>query len=1255
MSSFKGIKVKVISQSGVTEHVVKLETFVLGAQDDADLKLKINGLSRKHLKVKYENGKIFIKDIGSTFGSVLNEEKIKIKKYYECRPADQVLLGAGEQVVQFELLSDGIQQEKVDKSADNRASEVTEDDEDALTEDFALDFNKEESQVTEQASLLSEVTEPDSRMVLEDDEEYDHLSFIADEQQAHQRKIEFEEDSQSKKKSVLDPFVEINWKRKIRGYRDQAALEEKNMVRVMVKKENLERDLDNIQQIRSEMIGEIKLLEKEKGQRLKNLSIQQEESENIQAEIYRLNDDMENLKEKLIIEKKGLFDLQQDLASKSEDLEQEFNEKKHQLNLQISEIENELESKQNEVSDLFKKYEELQEFCNESVEKRKSEEDKAISIKEEAHAILEGAKSKEKEILESIEALKLEINEKSNQVEDLEAALEDLSELNKSKVAEHKALMDSLQNESSEITNQLNQLNQKKKSLLDLIEKENEKYDLLKSKIEADDSEYVQRLKSYKEEVESLEARKKEAITITAELKTTIEELNESKRHLSSEIDQKNIDFKQLKESIDFNKSEEEKVKKTLIELKEKENLLKTQVEEIESRYKLKDDEVKRMEKLYSELERKIESEGNAKRAQINNELEGLNNKLGKLKTQIKESDDLILKKKQEFLEVEESIKKSLERHAMQEQKIDQAKQYLHQEEEKLSDLKNKIDQRKNALEDLSVEFRLKEKDLSVINEDILRIKTEAEKMAEEIVDQAHENSKKELKKLEADLKQEQERHKLVLLEEKQKQLDDIEKHRASVLENLKNQENQILDKAQSVLDEKTKRGNEIVTAAESQAAEIIASSENISAEKLKKVDALYSAEVERAKAESDRILTLARESEEGMDQKAKDKLDQTLREIEDEAQKRRDELELQFEERKKEQERIINELKVIADEEISHKKMQSEMDQKKQKKHEVVAIRKNIEAAINGKLSQISGDISSGHYEDITKEINDIVSKVLDKDYVNEGREKRNLFFSADEFTRQKEKKWWLWFAAKSILAGGLGILLLTNLWVVPAAFKAVYGAITTNQSASDIFLSEHIKAINSRPKFSPVQDDKFKDNYTDNIIYTSGYREKMTDEDGYKKRWINELNAFFVDDLELEHNLIVDFITIENNLVQSLIYKRDQIKLDRSEKQISEMRNLENEKVDELKKMLKSPMNYKKFVEFRSLFWEKDKMERLPSNKEEDKNSLLKPKDVAGESGEATKDDKHSSKIEEIKPDINKESNSQGAEDELGADEDL
>ena len=52
---------------------------------------------------------------------------------------------------------------------------------------------------------------------------------------------------------------------------------------------------------------------------------------------------------------------------------------------------------------------------------------------------------------------------------------------------------------------------------------------------------------------------------------------------------------------------------------------------------------------------------------------------------------------------------------------------------------------------------------------------------------------------------------------------------------------------------------------------------------------------------------------------------------------------------------------------------------------------------------------------------------------------------------------------------------------------------------------------------------------------------------------------------------------------------------------------------------------------------------------------NSLLKPKDVAGESGEATKDDKHSSKIEEIKPDINKESNSQGAEDELGADEDL
>ena len=37
-----------------------------GNQKEADLQLKLNGLSRKHIWVKYLDGKIFLEDVGST-------------------------------------------------------------------------------------------------------------------------------------------------------------------------------------------------------------------------------------------------------------------------------------------------------------------------------------------------------------------------------------------------------------------------------------------------------------------------------------------------------------------------------------------------------------------------------------------------------------------------------------------------------------------------------------------------------------------------------------------------------------------------------------------------------------------------------------------------------------------------------------------------------------------------------------------------------------------------------------------------------------------------------------------------------------------------------------------------------------------------------------------------------------------------------------------------------------------------------------
>ena len=67
MNKFYGIKVVINNNLQKVEHLVESEPFVIGSHEDADLILKINGLSRKHLKVKLENGTDFYKRSGLNF------------------------------------------------------------------------------------------------------------------------------------------------------------------------------------------------------------------------------------------------------------------------------------------------------------------------------------------------------------------------------------------------------------------------------------------------------------------------------------------------------------------------------------------------------------------------------------------------------------------------------------------------------------------------------------------------------------------------------------------------------------------------------------------------------------------------------------------------------------------------------------------------------------------------------------------------------------------------------------------------------------------------------------------------------------------------------------------------------------------------------------------------------------------------------------------------------------------------------------
>ncbi len=53
------------------------KTITIGRSDKNDIPLTAEGVSRNHLEVIFENGEYFVKDLGATNGSFINEQKLE--------------------------------------------------------------------------------------------------------------------------------------------------------------------------------------------------------------------------------------------------------------------------------------------------------------------------------------------------------------------------------------------------------------------------------------------------------------------------------------------------------------------------------------------------------------------------------------------------------------------------------------------------------------------------------------------------------------------------------------------------------------------------------------------------------------------------------------------------------------------------------------------------------------------------------------------------------------------------------------------------------------------------------------------------------------------------------------------------------------------------------------------------------------------------------------------------------------------------
>lgn len=108
------------TDNDLNEHRIDKEDILIGRSRSCDLVLELNSISRKHANVFYKEGHYFIKDLGSSYGTKVNEHRLEPMTPRLITPGDS--LQVGKLKIKFELTK--LRDEKVEYTPITPASQV---------------------------------------------------------------------------------------------------------------------------------------------------------------------------------------------------------------------------------------------------------------------------------------------------------------------------------------------------------------------------------------------------------------------------------------------------------------------------------------------------------------------------------------------------------------------------------------------------------------------------------------------------------------------------------------------------------------------------------------------------------------------------------------------------------------------------------------------------------------------------------------------------------------------------------------------------------------------------------------------------------------------------------------------------------------------------------------------------------------------------------------------------------------------------
>lgn len=257
--------------------------------------------------------------------------------------------------------------------------------------------------------------------------------------------------------------------------------------------------------------------------------------------------------------------------------------------------------------------------------------------------------------------------------------------------------------------------------------------------------------------------------------------------------------------------------------------------------------------------------------------------------------------------------------------------------------------------------------------------------------------------------------------------------------------------------------------------------------------------------------------------------------------------------------------------------------------KSRVKEIGDQIERIVGSKLvSQFGVTMDPVTLKEFSDDIHQVVGKVIgtSKGSATQSETTLKTVLSVNSEAQDRAILYWKKMGA----AAAIVFVLILGRVVAPGFYTKIgdkIGNAMAVKDNTDAVVKRMLRERQLAMTFVTEQDRQFRDNYTDNLLYVEGFID-MKDDVESQKSWTLGLNKFFQNELGLTEKAIVQFGSAEGRMMRELIELRKNVTPASSEAGITKMRELEAPFLKEMKFIVRTDSNWRRFESYHRDFYQ-------------------------------------------------------------------